>query len=90
MKIIRIILKIVRGSCAEEEKSIEVLVPVMSDLVKINNEAMVILGILVAMLTEAFRDHSVYCHDDHRSSHKWSKKVCSADHGRYESVHFDA
>lgn len=57
MKIIRIILKIVRGSCAEEEKSIEVLVPVMSDLVKINNEAMVILGILIAMLTEAFRDH---------------------------------
>lgn len=72
MKIIRIILKIVRGSCAEEEKSIEVLVPVMSDLVKINNEAMVILGILIAMLTEAFRDHSVYesyRDDDHRASY---------------------
>ena len=60
MKIIRLILKIVRGSCAEEEKSIEVLVPVMSDLMKINNEAMVILGVLVAMLTEAFGDHSPY------------------------------
>jgi len=60
MKIIRLILKIVRGSCAEEEKSIEVLVPVMSDLMKINNEAMAILGILVAMLTEAFGDHGTY------------------------------
>lgn len=60
MKIIRIILKIVRGSCAEEEKSIEVLVPVMSDLMKVNNEAMVILGIIVAMLTEAFKDHGAY------------------------------
>ena len=57
MKIMRLILKIVRGSCAEEEKSIEVLVPVMSDLMKINNETMVILGILVAALTEAFGDH---------------------------------
>ncbi len=60
MKIVRIILNIVRGSCAEEEKSVEVLVPVMSDLLKINNEAMVVLGILVAMLTEAFGDHSTY------------------------------
>lgn len=54
------ILKIVRGSCAEEEKSMEVLVPSMSDLMQINNEAMVILGILVAMLTQAFGDHSRY------------------------------
>ena len=60
MKVISIILNTMHGSCAEEKKSIEVLVPVMSDLVKINNEAMVILGILVAMLTEAFRDLSVY------------------------------
>lgn len=57
MKIMRLILKIVRGSCAEEEKSIEVLVPVMSDLMKINNETMVILGLLVATLTQAFGDH---------------------------------
>lgn len=76
MKIIRIILKIVRGSCAEEEKSIEVLVPVMSDLVKINNEAMVILGILIAVLTEAFRDHSVY--ESYQGAHLTIKIACDS------------
>ena len=76
MKIIRIILKIVRGSCAEEEKSIEVLVPVMSDLEKINNEAMVILGILVAMLTEAFHGHSVY--ESFQSAHLTIKIACDS------------
>ena len=60
MKIFRLILKIVRGSCTEEDKSIEVLVPTMSDLMQINNEAMVILGVLVAMLTQAFGDRSCY------------------------------
>ena len=76
MKIIRIILKIVRGSCAEEEKSIEVLVPVMSDLVKINNEAMVTLGILVAMLTEAFGDHSRY--ESYQSAFLTIKIACDS------------
>lgn len=60
MKLIRVILKIVRGSCAEEEKSVEVLVPAMNDLMKVNNETMVILGILIAMLTDAFGDHSTH------------------------------
>ena len=60
MKLIRVILKIVHSSCAEEEKSTEVLVPTMSDLMKGNNEATVILGILVAMLTEAFGSHDPF------------------------------
>ena len=76
MKIIRIILKLVRGSCAEEEKSTEVLVPVMSDLVKINIETMVILGILVAMLTETFRDHSVY--ESYQGAHLTIKIACDS------------
>lgn len=76
MKLIRIILKIVRGSCAEEEKSIEVLVPVMSDLVKINIETMVILGILVAMLTDVFRDHSVY--ESYQDAHLTIKIACDS------------
>ena len=76
MKIINIILEIVRGSCAEEEKSVEVLVPVMSDLIKINSEAMVVLGILVALLTEAFRDRSIY--ESYQGAHLTIKIACDS------------
>ena len=74
MNLIRVILKIVRGSCAEEEKSVEVLVPTMNDLMKVNNETMVILGILVAMLTDAFGDHGT--HESYQGAFLTIKIVC--------------
>ena len=76
MKIFRLILKIVRGSCTEEDKSIEVLVPTMSDLMQINNEAMVILGVLVAMLTQAFGDRS--CYESYQGAFLTIKITCDS------------
>lgn len=76
MKLIRVILNIVRGSCAEEEKSVEVYVYAMSDLMKNYNEAEVILGILVAMLTAAFVDLGT--HESFRGASSTIKITCDS------------
>jgi len=55
-----LLLNFKRGSCAEKEKSVKFCIPVMDSLSKVNSEAVFVLGVLIAMLTETFGDHGVF------------------------------
>ena len=60
MKTISIILAYQFGACTKEEKCVKTALPAMDNLSKVNGETMVLIGILLAMLTEVFGDHSTY------------------------------
>lgn len=57
MKKIRLILTYQCGDCAKEDKRIEILISPMKSVDMVKQQTMLLIGVLLAMLTDVFSDN---------------------------------